>query len=757
MASRTPLSYRDKDDFGRPKPLSLQSDNWRSAVRFRRKRRPLFVILAICTIGYLFLHSKWWNDGLLVADGPTSDHATTTTTPKDNKFSSAPQSHNAVQLDPLMKSTDPNASKFIYNGPIRFLGLYETLAKVQSFNTKLRNRHVVFVAANMNTASILAGVACEMSATRKNVVHLALVGRNELSIEFFRKANGMDSDGCGVIIHDGRPDYASVSTDERMGLSLRSALKYIREYISPTVFISDMDREDLWFQKAIVQKAKELSITHIKLPHDASTIPWFRKLDAVSLGAWEKPLVDIVIHADSHSGQLIRLLKSLKNADYFTAPLPRLYIDLDPDTDPTIREFVDGFSWPSKDRIFVRHRILPRSTSLDDHPTEFVESFYPNGKDSAVLFLSPNIELSPFYYHFLFYSTLEYKHSNAQFALDASLIYGISLDAPLSHVNGKRFDLSSIIPSSENGDPYLTPYLYAGPSTHATLFFGAHWRLLHLYIARRLDKSSTEGVNYLTPTILPRSVPQWNKHFIELLTAGGYLMLYPNFDPSDSLAVYHTEVESAVTATAEEKSIMRVNNIMNYLPNRVLPMWTSLPIIGMDGVKTDLDKLLDTAKAYKKQILKKCGGLKKDDGIEDSVDDLFCDGDEGVKEKQRLARLEAGREEKEEEKERANDEEAKRVKEEKERVVEAEKANREKERKRLEKVQEKLKSSDEGTKEEESDGGEEEVHQAIKLEKDSAKVPDGRPKVIPHKIVSLDDLDSVPVEVNGERINAKDT
>ncbi|KAK6356260.1 hypothetical protein TWF718_000630 [Orbilia javanica] len=750
MATRTPLPYRDKDDFGRPKPLSLQADNWRSAVRFRRKRRPVFIILAVCAILYLFFHSKWWNDGLLLADGPAPDReANPAAAPKDNKFSSAPTSHNAVKVDPSMKSTDPHASKFIYNGPIRFLGLYETLAKVQSFNSKLRNRHVVFVAANMNTASIIAGVACEMSVLKKNVVHIALVGRNEISIEFFRKANGLNNDGCGVIIHDARPDYASISTDERMGLSVRSALRYIREYISPTVFISDLDREDLWFQKAIIQKAKEIKVTHIKLPHDASSIPWFQKLDAVSLGSWDKPLIDIVIHADSHSGQLIRLLKSLKNADYFTAPLPRLYIDLNPDTDSTIRKFIDGFSWPSKDRIFVRHRIAPRPTSLDKDPTEFVESFYPNSKESAVLFLSPNIELSPFYYQFLFYSILEYKYSNAQFALDSSLIYGISLDAPLSRINGKPFDPSTIVPSSsvsETGDRYLTPYLYAAPTTHATLFFGSHWRLLHLYIAKRLDKANTAGVDFAIPATISSSFPQWTRHFIELLTAGGYLMLYPNFDPSDSLAVYHTEVESSVTSTSKEKTIMRVNNILNYLPGGSLPLWTSLPILGMDGLKTDLDKLLDTAKVYKEKILKKCGGLKGDDGVEDSVDDLFCDGDEGIKEKQRLERLEAGRVEREAEEKRAKEEEAKKLEEEKKRVLQSEKANREKERKRLDKIK-KQGQSDETEEAEQP-------RQAIKLEKDSTEATGGRPKVIPHKIVSLDDLDNVPVEVNGEEINA---
>ncbi|KAF3901525.1 hypothetical protein ABW20_dc0110416 [Dactylellina cionopaga] len=774
--------YRDKDDLGRPRPPPLHNEpNWQSSIRFRRKRRTIFVFLSICTIIYLLLHSRWWSDVLFLADGPQMDRTADPTNPNDPSFSAAPASHNSVPVDSSFQSKDPKISKFTYKGPIRFIGLYETLSRLQQLNYRLRNRHVVFIAANMNTASILAGIACEMSLTKRNVVHLALVGRNELSIEFFKKANGMAGDACGVIIHDARPDYASVSTDERMALALRSSIKYMKDYFTPTVLISDTDREDAWFRAAITAKAKDLHISHVNLPHDAATVPWFQKLDAQSLSSWYKPTIDIVIHADRHSGQLVRLLKSLRNADYFTATLPRLFIDLDPDTDKSIRDFVNSYTWPSKDRLFVRHRIISRSSSKED-PVAFVESYFPNSDDSAVLYLSPNIELSPFYFHFLYYSILDYRYSNTQPGFDINLVYGISLDAPLSHSDGSPFDASEITaqpesskPSSKDSEdpPSLTPYFYAAPSTHATLFFGTHWRLLHLYLAKRLDRGYSQDVDYSTSSKFSKTKPTWAGYFSELLTAGGYVMLYPNFDPSESLVVYHTEKKSPVSATKAEKGIMRDNNVLNYLPGGKMPIWTDMPILGMDGRKSSITDLMKDAKAYKEKILKKCGGVKKNDGEEDSVDDLFCDRDEVVKERRKRKKQETEQIAKVEEQEVERDGENREGLEKegpepeepengdlgsnKPRIAERVKEQKAKDDSKA-RVKPEIAASVQNSLGKERD--DQDLPAPMKLEIETGDLPElktngkakenTKPKVIHDKIVSLDDLEELPVKINGK-------
>ncbi|KAK6332409.1 hypothetical protein TWF696_003125 [Orbilia brochopaga] len=770
-----PPKYRDKDDLGRPKSgsspfLHDAASNWRaSTFRFRRKRRTIFVFLAICAIVYLLLHSRWWNAVLVVEDrqqrgtnddlGSSSyDYYSSSSGRKVKPSHGKSGSHKAASAD----SKDAHISKFTYDGPVRFVHLYETLSRVQQFHFRLRNPHVVFIAASMNTASILAGLACEMSAAKRNVVHLVLAGRSEISIEFFKKANGMaHNDACSVVIHDARPDKAGISTDARMTLAIRSAVRYIKDYIGPTVLVTDTEREEAWFRSAVTSKAEELQIAHVTLPYDISTIPWLQKLDALSLGSWHKPAIDIVIHADAHSGRLVRLLKTLEKADYFNAPLPRLFIDLDPSTDKSVRDFITSYKWPSKDRLFVRHRILPKSSAQDD-PLAFVESFFPNSENSAVLLLSPNIELSPFYYHYLFYAILEYKHSNAQSGLDPNLIYGISLDLPLTLLDGKPFDptilSSDESPASEsakkkpNSD---SPFFYAAPSTHATLFFGTHWRLLHLYLAKRLDAAYTKGVDYSLPSKISSTIPQWVSYFAELLTAGGYTMLYPNFAPSDSLAVYHPPKEASSVTARTQQDVMRSNNILNQLPNGRLPLWSELPVLGMDGTRTTIASGLTAAQKYKSQILSKCGGVKRNDGEDDSVDDLFCSNGEAVQERKRLARehqrqreLEAQAEAEAERKALARN------------ALEAKRRERE-QAEAAEKMPNKPPTPEapvaaQPLVEQAKSPVEEEPVDDDDAPKAAGAAAAPRMPVIHNKIISLADLEDVPVEVNGETVHPQD-
>ncbi|EWC45355.1 hypothetical protein DRE_00754 [Drechslerella stenobrocha 248] len=722
--------YRDKDDLGRPKPPFQHdaSSNWRSATfRFRRKRRTIFYFLAICAIVYLLLHSRWWRS-VLVADSDRPDQWLHDNSPSSSSSSlhrSGPPSRGSTSAGSKVQHT----SKLTYNGPVRFVNLYETLYKVQQFHFRLRNPHVVFIAANMNSASILAGLACEMFAARRNVVHLVLVGRTEISLEFFKKANGMlQKDACSVVLHDARPDKASISTDDRMAISLKSAVRYIKDYIGPAVVITDADRESPWFRQAITEKTKESKISHIVLPHDVSTIPWLQKLDAMSLASWHKPTIDIVIHADAHSGQLVRLLKTLEKADYFTAPLPRLFIDLDPDTDKSVRDFINKYTWPSKEHLFVRHRIAPKS-SLDDDPTTVVESFFPNSEDSAVLLLSPNTELSPFYFQYLFYAILEYKYSNGQSGLDKNLIYGISLDLPLSYLDGQPFDPSTLVSDEQPASPGTqkkakpnNPFFYPVPSTHATLFFGSHWRILHLYLARRLNPAYTKGADYTLPAQVSKETPRWVAYFTELLAAGGYMMLYPNFTPTDSLAVYDGSDNG-------EKELMRANNILNLLPNGRLPLWSDLPVLALGGHKSTIAAALDSAQTYKTKILKSCGGVKKNDGEDDSVDDLFCSKADVVNERKKNVKEHI--------------------------AAQAKQRKQGAEGVREQTAVEKLAAAEPST-----EAPAPQPEKAPMAVNDDAVKPDALaanpiPQVIHNKIVSLDDLDTVPVDVGGEAIRVK--
>merc|ERR1711964_472766 len=74
---------------------------------------------------------------------------------------------------------------------------------------------------------------------------------------------------------------------------------------------------------------------------------WMNLLDSASLSAWNKVTVDIIIHAQpSASGSLIRLLESLKKADFSSSALPRLTIELPHDIDEPSRRYLERFRWP---------------------------------------------------------------------------------------------------------------------------------------------------------------------------------------------------------------------------------------------------------------------------------------------------------------------------------------------------------------------------------------------------------------------------
>src|SRR2546421_86561 len=131
--------------------------------------------------------------------------------------------------------------------------------------------------------------------------------------------------------------------------------------------------------------------------------------------AWNAITIDIVVQPPPESsGSLIRLLKSLQQADYFGSPPPRLSIDLPAKVDRATLQFLDHFEWPPKredsmephiKQLTVRHRISRQHISSEEASVRFLESFYPlSPEKSHVLVLSPQTELSPLYYHYLKYT-----------------------------------------------------------------------------------------------------------------------------------------------------------------------------------------------------------------------------------------------------------------------------------------------------------------------------------------------------------------
>jgi hypothetical protein len=201
-----------KDDDHRP-PASGPSHpsvwTWSPTNGPRSRRRRIVVLCAVALLLYLFLRSV--PEGLPAAqDG------------RDGRFAGgshhgAPFSPDAPSdSSPLLPTGPPprprdeeERKEHYYTGPVRFYKLaasLHSLAKTSGFRGA--NRNVLFAAGNLESASRLLPLACEMARWERNDVHFAFMGRDDVPVQDIQEMNGASSD-CDVFWHGrwwGEPD-----------------------------------------------------------------------------------------------------------------------------------------------------------------------------------------------------------------------------------------------------------------------------------------------------------------------------------------------------------------------------------------------------------------------------------------------------------------------------------------------------------------------------------------------------------------------
>ncbi|KAI9801739.1 MAG: hypothetical protein M1825_003111 [Sarcosagium campestre] len=462
------------------------------------------------------------------------------------------------------KPVDVAEPKHDYSGPIKFHKLASSLhAITRTAGWRKSNRNVLFVASNLKSAAIMIPMACEMGRWRRNYVHFAFVGRDEMSLPDILDLNGVGSH-CEISWHDGRPDSSAISSELRMRVSVGAALGHIQNYMHPqAVLIDNSGREDDFFIKSAKSKAKDMGMSLIELPANAAEkMMWISRLDSDSLKAWNRAEVEILIHSPPESsGGISRLLKSLQRADYFGCTPPKLTIELPAAVDPSLQQYLSSIRWPPtasdgdtrRNEITLRHRINRRMAAPDEASVRFLESFYPTDPtNSHVLVLSPQVELSPLYYHYLRYTLLEYAHSS--FASEASnkRMLGISLDKPPTYLNGStrltpptdlNFAIKNPTSSTADSDDRPPPFLWQAPNSDAALYFGNKWVELHDFLGNRLEpQRATRSTSPKSKKLVSKQQPAWLEYVLELVRARGYYMLYPHFEDSDALATVHNEL-----------------------------------------------------------------------------------------------------------------------------------------------------------------------------------------------------------------------
>lgn len=369
----------------------------------------------------------------------------------------------------------------------------------------------------------------------------------------------------------------------------------------------------------------------------------------------------MLIHAPtSSSGSLIRLLESLKQVDFFATAPPRLMIELPHDVDPATEKYLETFKWPPNsdsstgNLLTLHHRIPQRGITAEENSIRLMEAFWPaDGFFSHVLVLSPLMELSPVFFHYLKYTMLEYKYSAEQ---GYQNLLGISLELPTTHLN----DSATFSPPLTRGDKGgITPFLWGAPNSNACLYFGDKWVELHDFMSHLLSAEHLlPAPETLGEKLVSKTYPSWLEHVLKFSRARGYQFLYPNFEAPefDAFATAHYELYQApeeythdpemeasdsneltadpahhLSLKAKETPLV-TSPLLSILPMKgELPKVSQLPLLAWDGEAIEQDMVGVLAVEYSRIFRKELGGCDAGANVamesmrEDfKAGDLFC-------------------------------------------------------------------------------------------------------------------------------------
>lgn len=316
---------------------------------------------------------------------------------------------------------------------------------------------------------------------------------------------------------------------------------------------------------------------------------------------------------------------------------------------------------------------MPRhSPTAGEASSHFIESFYPaRPKDSHVLLISPQAELSSIYYHYAMYHLLEYKYSAfGERTHEAKNLMGFTLELPSTYLN----DSTPLEPpvlepdharrsSREAHEP--TPFLWQAPNSNAALYFGEKWVELHSFLSARMyiqdPRLPTDQRPPPQNKVVSESYPSWMEYFQELMRVRGYFLLYPHFpDSDDAIVTIHEELRQPPQEFPKKRSLsiadppkldpnepfvtdpsafepilppspeapLVVKNLIALLPySGDLPQITILPILSHEGNILSRKDAIAAAHQFTDEFrdeIGRCNGNGKSLVESMSAKDLFC-------------------------------------------------------------------------------------------------------------------------------------
>lgn len=637
---------------------------WQPSIRMRpwttvRKRR-IFVAIVVVGLIYLFFKN-------IPTDVPSVGRRIDPLTGL-----SQARMPNSVSSTPQSKGPDAGINGEVYDGPVKFYELADTLRSHSHSLDTHGKENVVFVLYDLRSAASLTALACEMGLHNRTRVHMVLVCPQENAVSEIVAVAGIRPQDCPITWHDARPDHNSQSSLPRRITAIQIAIGHVHNYLKPVAVLIDEQQTKNSHVTATLRSRLDLSWTPLSVvPNNALTsMNWITTLDARSLSLLNQNQIDIVITPyRSSSGSLIRLLESIRSAHYHNLPLPRITVDIPPDVDSFALSYLEYFRWPSEvpissNKLTLRRRLKRSTFSPPLASLHTLESFYPQTYPlSHVLVLDPDVELSPDYFSYLYYLALDYKYgSKGQNITD--VLMGISLD---------------VSPNPPTEQPKNSPLLLSQSSTNsATLYFGDRWIELQDYLSLRLDHDPDLTKTISTTATKSESKspdsPAWLKPATELMRARNYYMLHPTFQGISSntrLVTKHTEShqppeeqfilpkpaiannDSSIPAPITEPTILTSEGL--YIPPRSsqhharpdlssnfltqlftdkrsdhagLPIDQDIPMYDHTGTPTSWADSIIAANKFADQIKLQLGGcmiLDDRDVTKEGVDALFCD------------------------------------------------------------------------------------------------------------------------------------
>ncbi|KAK6220180.1 hypothetical protein QIS74_05682 [Colletotrichum tabaci] len=662
------------DDHHRPggsaikNPMLLRNRNpqWQPAAKMpsrRLFRRLAYLFLIACGLWYLLSDLSF---GFVFRERPPNYIYPYPDDPRESRDATLRKTGrlpNGQSVPPAAEQQQQHHHD--YNGPVKFLRLATSLHSIAATKgSQPVNQNVLFAASNLHSLSTLLPFACKMGTELRSYVHFAVMSRSDLDLDHLKKINGVD-DTCYIIWHDARPDFSTLSTNARLEQSTLRALRHIYTYMHPQAIVVDgSDDEYLPFLKGMRDETARLKTPLIELPANAWTrLSWLAKLDSASLAAWNHVSVDILIQAPaSGSGSLLRLLKSLADADYTAFTIPHLTIELPQNIEPATAKFLETFHWPPPhvhnpgrvQMLSLRHRIPRQRMTEEESSIRFLESFWPTTpRHSHIVVLSPQAELAPGFFHYLKYTMLEYRYSRLSTLQkwDQRLL-GISMATPSTYLNGNVDFIQPTAEGSKAGEG--TSFLWQAPNSNAMLIFGDRWIELHGLVsevdALQHARGSQPPPELVTEKVVSKRFPSWLEHVLRLSRLRGYFTLYPSAETAATLATVHRELyqapeeyqkeggERRKTAGLSESAVDfgTLIQTLDTLPNNgsLLPA-NDLPLLSWEGDGTSLRHVYQMAVEYMFRWREQVGGCSKEaagsDHIDGSAKDLFCTPDGKIK------------------------------------------------------------------------------------------------------------------------------